>query len=35
MLYQEPKMEILKLETSDVIRTSTDSGSADASGPWD
>lgn len=29
MLYQEPKMEILKLETEDVVRTSYDGSDTD------
>ena len=36
MLYENPKMEILKFETEDVIRTSDPiSGSASGSGDWD
>lgn len=35
MIYQKPEMEICGSEINDVIRTSTDSGSSDASGPWD
>lgn len=35
MLYEKPNMEILKLETEDVIRTSTDSGVSGVPGPWD
>lgn len=35
MLYEKPGMEILKLETLDVIRTSEQvSGESDADGPW-
>lgn len=35
MLYEKPWMEILKLETGDVVRTSgPTSGSSDASGDW-